>query len=297
MEYTRVEIVLSEGGWSTPVAVAGPVAGPARGAMVEPTTLAVTSTLMSKRRARGLDVAGALAPGPADVRIGARGKVWGPGGPIGRVTRLWVGRATGHLTHLLVRRGGGPEHIVPAEMIEHVDARALTVKLAGSQLAEFPIFRPDAAIEADVRAALASVLADPRARRAVKVRVDDGQVALAGVVDTVEQVRFAEGAARAVPGVRKLLLDLVAQETLAAGVEALIAPLVAAAVNGHGGVRVLTEHGIIFLEGSVRTAHDREAIERAALGAAGVRVVVNNLLVNGQPPDRAAGTGPLVRNK
>lgn len=296
MEYTRIEILLTTGGWSSPVMVAGAVAGHARGAYVDASTLAIQGTLVAKKRARDLERVAAPAVGSGGVEIKVRGRVRGPSGLVGHITRLWADRRTGHITHLLVRRGGA-EHIIPAALIEGIDPRWVMLKVTASQVAELPIFREDAAIEADVRAAVDSVLADPRARRAVKVRVEDGQVSLAGVVDTVDQARFAERAARAVPGVRVLVSDLVAQESLAADVEAVIAPLVAEAVNGHGGVRVFTEHGIIFLEGSVRTARDREAIERAALGAAGVRVVVNNLYVNGEPPDRGIGTGPLVRNK
>jgi osmotically-inducible protein OsmY len=153
------------------------------------------------------------------------------------------------------------------------------------------------AIEADLRFALESVLADPRARRAVKVHVADGHVSLAGEVDTTDQARLAERAVLSVPGVREVTIDLVAQESLAAAVEGRIAALEAVAGNGHAHIEVLAEHGIVYLEGTVSSARVRAEIERAALGVAGARVVVNNLRVDGEPPERATGTGPLVRNR
>jgi osmotically-inducible protein OsmY len=230
---------------------------------------------------------------------GARAR--GPQGVAGVITQLWAARATGRITHVLVRASTGlrrgPERIVPAELIAGVRAGELALKVGPDRVRELPIYRPDPAIEADVHLALDATLADPRARRAVKVRVEDGQVTLAGVVDTVEQVTFAERAAAAVPGVRGVVEDLVAEETLAAEVEARIAPLVAQALNGYGSVKVLSEHGIVYLEGTVRRAQARAEIERAALGAAGARVVVNNLQVEGEAPDRGPGTGPLVRNR
>jgi osmotically-inducible protein OsmY len=202
----------------------------------------------------------------------------------------------------LVRSGGrllrgAAERVLPAEQIALVDRTGVVIKLGREGLAALPIYRPDPAIVANIQVALEAVLAEPRARRAVKVRVEDGHVSLAGVVDTVEQERYAVRAVTAVPGVRGLTNDLVVDETLAAEVEARIASLVAAASNGRGQVRVLSEHGIVYLEGSVRSAGERDAIERAALSAAGARVVVNSVQVDGEPPNRAPGTGPLVRNR
>jgi osmotically-inducible protein OsmY len=162
---------------------------------------------------------------------------------------------------------------------------------------ELPIYRADALIAVEVRQALDETLTNPRARRAVKIHVDDGHVTLAGEVDTIEQVHQAEHAAATVAGIRGMTLDLAAQEALAAAVEARIATLAAASSNGHGPVRVLAEHGIVYLEGGVSSAQASREIERIALAAAGARVVVNNLYVNGELPGHGPGMGPLVRNR
>jgi len=48
-------------------------------------------------------------------------------------------------------------------------------------------------------------------------------------------------------------------------------------------VRVLAEHGIVYLEGRVATKGLRAALERAALAVTGARVVVNYLEVELDP--------------
>lgn len=307
MQYARVEMLLSGRGGSQGLRVAGPVAGQIRGAIVNASDLSVAYSVLSRKRAHQLPslaaatAEAARAPLPAGVEtITAATRVRGPQGVLGVVSRVWVASGSGRITHVLVRRHGGwfgrgMEYVLPVELIATVAREGLTAKIGQRELDELPVYRPDEAIEADVQLALAAVLADPRARRGVKVHLDDGHVLLAGEVDTTVQARLAEQAVAAIPGVRGLTVDLVAQETLAAGVEARIAAL--GVLNGHHHIQVLTEHGIVYLEGTVSTASARTQVEQAALGAAGVKVVVNNLQVEGQPPDRASGTGPLVRNR
>jgi osmotically-inducible protein OsmY len=221
---------------------------------------------------------------------------------VGRISRVWCRADTMRVTHLLVRervswpRQGG-ERIVPLEYVDTITHTGAVLKVAASDFHRLPLFRPDEAILIEAQAAVDSVLADPRARRQVKLRVDDGQVTLAGEVDTVDQARLAVQAVADVPGLRGLVVDLVAQETLAALVEERIAELGTSVMNGHGPIQVYSEHGIVYLEGSVPTAEARQEVEQAALAAAGAKVVVNNLRVNGEPPERGQGTGPLVRNK
>lgn len=306
MEYTRVEIEFIRRGWWPGVPVAGAVAGPARGVAID-SSFTVMQTLVPRRRSRTLSGAGLTA---VERNVAAEGgqlvtvasRVRGTnGGALGTVSRLWVTRATGKITHVLVRAPGGilgarAVHIVPAELLS-LSSAAMVASIDAAKLRALPIYRPDHAIEGDVRLALEVALADPRARRAVKMRVDDGHVYLSGIVDTAEQVTYAELAVRRVAGVRGITADLTAEESVAAAVEARIAPLAAAAANGHGAVRAFSEHGIVYLEGSVATQASRSEIERLAITVAGVRAVVNNLHVQGEPPGRGPGTGPLVRNR
>ena len=308
MEYSRDDMQLARGGWARGLRVPGAVAGTVRGVVVNVADRTVAYTLVTGRLASRIGAdAGQAEPARAPLPEGcevitAATRVEGPGGDGGHVARVWADRASGRVTHVLVRqrRGllqAGPERIVPAELVDGFARDRVRLKVNAEQVAALPQYRPDSAISADVRAAVEAALADPRARRGVKVHVDDGHVLLAGEVDTTVQVRLAERAAIGVLGVRGLTVDLVAQETLAAAVETRIAALGVLGSNGSAPVQVLAEHGIVYLDGSVPTADMRAQIEQAALAAAGAKVVVNNLRVDGQPPDRGAGTGPLVRNR
>lgn len=306
MEYARIQVVLAGGSWRRGTRVTGAIEGPALAVVVRASDRTVAQTIVSPRRARGLPTSRLAAQagelGAEQVVLATGLRVQAGRETVGRVARVWCRADTLQVTHLLVQeRGGwlrpGPERIVLVEYMAALADTGVTLKLGGADFRALPVYRTDEAIEADVQVALASVLADPRARRQVKVRVDDGQVTLGGEVDTVDQARLAERAVLAVPGVRGLVLDVVAQESLAGLVEARIAALGPAVMNGHGPIQVFSEHGIVYLEGSVPSAKARQEVERAALAAAGAKVVVNNLRVNGEPPERGQGTGPLVRNK
>jgi osmotically-inducible protein OsmY len=309
MEYARVELLLVRGSWSRGVRVAGTVQGPVRAAFVLPDDRTIAYCALPHKLARQLLARGQAANEPGwdalareHGMITARTHMRGPQGTLGTISRVWVARPTGQITHLLVRERtrrlrAATERVVPVEVVESLRRGEVRVKIGADAFAELPVYRPDAAIESDVRLALESVLADPRARRGIKLLVDDGHVTLSGEVDTTDQLRYASRAAAAVAGVRALSLDLIAQETLAAAVEARIASLGALAGNGHAHIQVLAEHGIVHLEGTVPSPQAREAVERAVLSVSGAKVVVNGLRVGGEPPERATGTGPLVRNR
>lgn len=307
MQYARIEMVFVRGGWSRSTMCAGAVSGPVRGAVVDPTRLIVTHTLVSPKLARRLDVAhsigGDVVAAPIDATtLNPKTPVFGGKGAIGQVSRAWVDRSSACITHVLLRAGGGifkngPEYVVDANKIAKVSQSGVVLKPGVDALIMLPVFRSDAAIAADSQMALNGVLADPRARRAVKLHVDDGEVMLAGEVDTVEQAHLAEWAVTRVPGVRDVIVDLTAQEQLAHDVESRISGLGLPGQNGHVPVQVLSEHGIVYLEGTVPSAQWRGRVEAAALGVAGARVVVNNLRVSGDTPERGFGTGPLTRNR
>ncbi|MEO7003257.1 MAG: BON domain-containing protein, partial [Ktedonobacterales bacterium] len=141
-------------------------------------------------------------------------------------------------------------------------------------------------------------LPGPQTQRVVKVRVEDGHVDLGGQLETSEQVAQAAQVVKTIHGVRGLTVNLIAQDAVQTQVEAMIAPVAREQQVGPGSVRVQCEHGIVYLEGAVPTKAARAALERTALAAPGVRVVVNNLAVGDEPPpSRANGTGPLVRNR
>jgi osmotically-inducible protein OsmY len=304
MEYAREELRFAADGWSSGQLVTGAVGSGARGVVVRPADLVVTHTLIKRSRRRvlrhGSQVVGdASTPlQPDAVRLTRGVRVLRGAARVGRVRALWCDRASGQIMHVLVKPGGGlaggPERVLAVEQLSGVAKNALVLLESAPDLEQLPPYRPDKALVADLRAILAEALPAPSARRGVKTLVEDGQVHLAGAVETEEEVARARHAAERIRGVRGLVLDLVSTETLADRVEQRLAAVLAAATSlphpaptGAGepqaAVRVLAEHGIVYLEGSAPTSEMRAVLERATLTVAGARVVVNNLTVDAPP--------------
>ncbi len=303
MNYARMELLLVRGGWSKGFNFAGAVSGAVEGVAVDTSQWQVIQTRLPRKIVRRHTIT-QLSLGPTLLSPAPPGLVWiskgtsvrGPQGLIGKLSRLWVSRADTSITHVLVRTRGNDEYIIPLHHVETMNNSSVLLKIDSHAVRQLFVYRHDDTLQSEVRLAVDGTLADPRARRNVKVQVTDGEVMLAGEVDTFEQVRQSEWAARAVRGVRMVTNDVVVQEALAYAVEERIATEIGLA-SEVSDIRVLSEHGIVHLEGSVPSARVRLDVERAALSAAGVKVVVNHLRVAGEPPDRNPGTGPLVRNR
>lgn len=305
MHYTRLELNFRPKGLRRGVLVEGLVPGNVLGATVHATVLQVTDTLVTGRQARRRHELVAHVLGTAKtelpddyVTLGAKTPVQVGKSVVGRLAAVWADRHSGAATHLLVREGRGRLLIVPAELIERIATDGVRLKLGKADLDQLAVYREDLAIAADIALAFASVLPDPRARRDVKVRVEDGYVTLNGVVDTTEVRERALSVAGRVLGVRGVTDDLVVAEALADLVLAAIERATARDPQLAGShVRAFAEHGIVYLEGRVPTAAARWGLEQVAIAVLGVRVVVNNLIADGESPARASETGPLTRNR
>lgn len=309
MLYTRHDLRLASRGWRGGVLEEGVVPGDVLGAALNASARQVIYTLVPRRRASKLSGAVEHQTGTArtelpsgEVRLTGRSRVYVGGRAVGRVSRLWCDRLSGLVTHVLVRGGGGwlargPERVLSIEAVAKLEDDRVTLALSAAEYVHAPVYRPDPAIVRDLHAAFALVLPDPRARRDIKVRVEDGHVTLSGMVDAVEQRTAAVRAAQGIAGVRGMTVDIVIQEELADLVEHAVTDEISH--RGYTGAhfRAFTEHGIVYLEGTVPSGSARAGLERSALGVTGVRVVVNNLRVDGEPPDRASDTGPLTRNR
>ncbi len=306
MHYTRLELHFRPKRFGRRgVLVEGLVPGRVLGATIHATVLQVTDTLVSARQARRRHELVAHVLGTAKtelpddyVTLGARTPVLAGKTPVGRLAAVWADRHSGTATHLLVHEGRGHPRIVPVALIERIAADGVRLKLGKGDLDHLAVYRADTAITADVALAFASALPDPKTRRDVKVRVDDGHVTLSGVVDAAEVRERALNAAGRVLGVRGITDDLVVAEALADQVLAAIARETARAPElATARVRAYAEHGIVYLEGRVPMPSARWTLEQVAIAVPGVRVVVNNLIADGESPSRASETGPLTRNR
>jgi len=228
---------------------------------------------------------GATVKWTATTPIVAQGKV------VGAITRLWAS-GDGRLSHILLREPPPrfrllsrprPEYILPATVELGVDAEGrVTVNLSPAAIRQLPILRADAAIEADVLLALEQALAVPQFIHAVSATVDDGMVHLSGVVDFGARKARAEEAVRAVPGVRDILNDIIAEDELLDRVDAALERALERPEVAGSTVAVQIEHAIVTLTGEAPSNAARRALEEAALSVPGVRVVVNKIDVAGR---------------
>ncbi|HEX6818749.1 MAG TPA: BON domain-containing protein [Ktedonobacterales bacterium] len=314
MEYARQEVRFASGGWSGSTLVTGIVTSSSspgarrlavRGLAVRAADSVVTHTLLGRLRRRDTLPSEAQAAGdgrselPEGVVRLVRGLSVRQGkAKVGTLTAVWCDRATARVMHALVQSSGGlfsrhAERVVAASQISQWTPSGLVLD-PDVVFAALSPYVPDATIAMQARGALSGVLLAPSARQAVKLRVEEGEVYLSGTVGTEEQAAAARRMVERIRGVRGLVMDLVAAESLGAHVEqALTATLAANAASdtsgdatrpAMGNVRVLSEHGIVYLEGSVPTRELSAALERAARAVPGVRVVMNSLIVEVDAP-------------
>ena len=177
--------------------------------------------------------------------IASRTLVRCPDGPAGLVERAIVSPRTGHFTHLVVERLGAPDTywIVPASAVESAGPDGVRLSLDRETLNRSPAHsrvrgewlradsslpaivlperRPDAAVEADVRRALAT---DPLlAADDLDVAADDGLVILRGLVPTALARLAAQKLAEGVPGVCLVRNDLQSDEEIGVALNSRLA--------------------------------------------------------------------------
>jgi osmotically-inducible protein OsmY len=289
MEYARAELRWVSGGWSRGVLIESAAQGRVRGVIVDPEELRVVYTLLAPLRRRESLPVGAKVVGdartltPPQYVTLTRGVALLRGSSrVGTVTALWCDNATGAIRHLLVAPGrallGRPmEYVLDAISIQGFGANKVTLTADAPSFDALPHYRPDSAIERDARAALGAALPNPNARRGVKFFVQEGAIHLGGLVETEEEVAQARAALDHIAGLRGVTSDLVSMESLADRVERQLSLTLATQGSKDGDVRVLAEHGIVYLEGAAPTQETSAALERTARSVPGVRVVINHL--------------------
>jgi osmotically-inducible protein OsmY len=120
----------------------------------------------------------------------------------------------------------------------------------------------------------------------IGVAVRNGVVSLSGFVDTYYKKIKAENAARKVAGVRALAEELqVGPSPFYHKSDSDIAETALSALRQHTSVpneniKIRVEDGIVTLEGEVDWNYQRKLAEQALEGLAGVRGIVNNLIIH-----------------
>jgi osmotically-inducible protein OsmY len=156
--------------------------------------------------------------------------------------------------------------------------------VANDILVTLRLERNDAEIAADIARALELRAALPET---VQATVHNGHVTLTGSVRTMFQRGVAEKALRYVHGIKGIINRIsVTPTAVTHDVQRHIMSALHREADLHGrGIRVVVDNGTVILSGQVRTWHERESAERAAMHAPGIKHVDNRLTVAW--PDRA----------
>jgi osmotically-inducible protein OsmY len=296
MDSMRLELRLSGGPTlGSRTLAAGAVAGMVLGAVVAPDGLVVQQTVLASRMARQMHLDEAETAPSGGVQLTAVTQVMAQGKPKqhGALARLWVERGTQRLTHILFTLGHDTRVVEVAQVAELNDKQIVLAETI-KELREAPLFRDDAQLAGDVGTAIEQAVLDPRARRSLHARVEDGQVDLSGTLETQDQFDALFGAVKRIPGVRSVRSDIIITEQIADFVATAINQMRAKGkLDDNDDIEVLSEHQIVYLNGHVATLEKSAAVERETLGVAGVRLVVNQLhTAEAEKTERADPTSP-----
>jgi uncharacterized protein YrrD len=197
-------------------------------------------------------------------------------GTLGHVDHVLVSPETGHITHLILRKGLVPYYpILPITAVRTVSEEALTVDLTDEQIEALPHYRsrPPEDLKVELLDRMHGLGFD---LSQIDVSVEDSVIRLEGWVPNVAAKRHAEAIARSIEGVVDVdnALDTdVAIETRV--MHALLSdPRTNVAV-----IEVRNESGIVTLKGQVDSVEIRDAAEQIAASQQGVISVVNSLEV------------------
>ncbi len=280
MDTLRLELRLSGGpNLGSRVVAAGAVAGNVLGAVIDPAGPTVRQTLLASRVARQMHLAeaGDTVGEGVQVTAGTHVIAGKHKKKHGSLSRLWVDRATNQITHILFTL----DHEARVVDVAHIAAfgdKEIVLGDAITNLNDLPVYRDDPTLAGYVGLAIENTLLDPRSRRSLHARVEDGQVDLSGLLETQDQFDAVFSAIKHTPGVRAVRSDVIVTEQIADFVATAISQMRAKGkLDDNDDIEVLAEHQIVYLNGQVGTLEKKAAVEREALGVAGVRLVVNQL--------------------
>jgi Mg2+/Co2+ transporter CorC/osmotically-inducible protein OsmY len=200
-------------------------------------------------------------------------------GPMGTVRHVLVDRATGAVTHIVVRTSWllvPRDIVVPLTWARSITPESIELAARRDELLELPEFHSDDEIRPAILRRLAQdARFDGVDRYTLTVEVQGGVVRLGGRVRTAELKRAAEELAASVPGVVSVTNEAIADDELA---DSLKHALRAAGVQVEDlDVSVLL--GQVKLRGHAATPDDSRRAEQLARSFPGVQSVVNQLAI------------------
>jgi Mg2+/Co2+ transporter CorC/osmotically-inducible protein OsmY/sporulation protein YlmC with PRC-barrel domain len=200
-------------------------------------------------------------------------------GPVGTVRHVVVDRATGAVTHIVVRTSWllvPRDIVVPLTWARSITPESIELAARRDELLELPEFHSDDEIRSGILRRLAQdARFDGVDRYTLTVEVQGGAVRLGGRVRTAELKRAAEELAANVPGVVSVTNQAIADDELAISLEHALR---AAGVQVED-LEVSVLLGQVKLRGHTLTPDDSRRAEQLVRGFPGVQSVVNQLAV------------------
>jgi hypothetical protein len=216
---------------------------------------------------------------------------------IGHVDRIIANRASGHITHLIMRKGLLATHLLlTEEMIDEVGTGGVYVSVRSEEVDSLPHYtpRPEADMLADVWMRLQE--ADPPVFAGVQPAFANGNLHLTGAVRSPAIRLHAEEIARTVTGIFAVQNDLVVDDATDSQVAVLTpeaapfahaaeitqricAALAADSRTKDAVVEVVVDRGVVTLLGQVENTPMRNAVEAIAAKQTGVTTVINELMI------------------
>lgn len=210
---------------------------------------------------------------------------------LGHVDHVLVDSSSGQITHLIMRRGLLVEYVViPREQIKEINEQAVFVSISEEELAALPRYKPRPANE--ILADLYDRLHEewPPVFEDVNATLEGSLLRLTGRVPS-DTLRYrAESSACAIEGVLDVQNDLVVDpdmtpttpaEEQSVSLETRICTALAADPRTKQAViEVITDRGVVTLQGQVEKAEVREAAAEIARQQPGVTVVHNELVLD-----------------
>ncbi len=215
---------------------------------------------------------------PEEPVIGRGTKVFALDGPIGEIDHVLVDKETGEITHIIVRKGILPRHVVvPMALVSNILDDGVYLKTDRKHLEELSTYTPraDEDILAEVQDRLAS--AQEYDLSNVRAAVKQGVVHLSGYVKDAQSKLYAEDIVRRVRGVIDVENALTPDTAVMARV---MAALMEDPRTGRYSIEVASEHGVVTLSGVVPSEEVKRVAEEITKQQPGVVAVINELEVN-----------------
>lgn len=211
---------------------------------------------------------------PAGAFLSEKTNVTEGGKRLGRLTQLTINRDTRSLRHLVVHHGFGGEVLVAAADIISVEARDITASADRDGTHPLTPYRPDAALEAEVRAAIENYTRLRIDLEGIEIHVIDGVLWLKGYISSELNRGLAQDQLMGIRGLTEIHNELIADSDLAAAVSRALAHDPRTAEERIG---VYAELGVIHLRGNVHTPAAKNAAGQIATQVPGVKAVHDEL--------------------